>query len=78
MRRADEKSVEEQVKKDSATEATAGAKTLCIPLEQPELPPGHKVLQDREARQKLGALGALILRAFVLRARKVSMLGLLA
>ncbi len=46
MCRADEKSVEEQVKKDSATEATAGAKTLCIPLEQPELPPGTKCFQS--------------------------------
>ena len=28
------------MKKDSSSEATAGAKTLCIPLEQPDLPPG--------------------------------------
>lgn len=35
--RADEVSIEEQVRKFSATEATAGAKTLCIPLEQESL-----------------------------------------
>ena len=42
--RADEEAIEEDVKKRSATAdatgATAGAKTLCIPLEQPELPEG--------------------------------------
>ena len=42
MCRADEKSIEEEVKRNSASEATAGAKTLCIPLEQPDLPPGTK------------------------------------
>ena len=38
--RADEVEVEEQVRKRSATAEAMGAKTLCIPLEQPELPPG--------------------------------------
>ena len=37
---ADEEAVEEDVKKRSATADAMGAKTLCIPFEQPELPPG--------------------------------------
>lgn len=37
---ADEEEVEEDVKKRSATADAMGAKTLCIPFEQPELPPG--------------------------------------
>eukprot|EP00887_Chlorella_sp_A99_P003715 scaffold7.g3715.t1 len=36
----DEEEVEEEVKKRSATKDAMGAKTLCIPLEQPELPAG--------------------------------------
>lgn len=34
--------IEEQVRKRSATADAMGAKTLCIPLEQPELAPGTK------------------------------------
>lgn len=30
------------MKKNSATKSAMGAKTLCIPLEQPELPEGTK------------------------------------
>jgi len=41
-RRADEEEVEEEVRKRSATADAMGAKTLCIPLEQPDLPPGTK------------------------------------
>lgn len=37
---ADEEEIEEDVKKRSATKDAMGAKTLCIPLEQPELPEG--------------------------------------
>ena len=37
---ADEEAVEEDVKKRSATADAMGAKTLCIPFDQPELPPG--------------------------------------
>ncbi len=37
---ADEEAIEEDVKKRSATADAMGAKTLCIPFEQPELPPG--------------------------------------
>ena len=37
---ADEEAIEEDVKKRSATTGAMGAKTLCIPLEQPELPEG--------------------------------------
>lgn len=37
---ADEEAVEEDVKKRSATADAMGAKTLCIPFEQPELPEG--------------------------------------
>lgn len=37
---ADEESIEEDVKKKSATAEAMGAKTLCIPLEQPDLPEG--------------------------------------
>jgi prolyl-tRNA synthetase len=33
---------EEQVKRNSSTAEVQGAKSLCIPLEQPELPPGTK------------------------------------
>lgn len=44
--RADEVSIEEQVRKDSSTEVTAGAKTLCIPLEQPPLPEGAKCFKS--------------------------------
>ena len=40
--RADEVEIEEQVRKRSATADAMGAKTLCIPLEQPELAPGTK------------------------------------
>ncbi|KAK9836198.1 hypothetical protein WJX81_008140 [Elliptochloris bilobata] len=36
----DEEAVEEDVRKRSASDDAMGAKTLCIPLEQPELPPG--------------------------------------
>ncbi|EIE23566.1 prolyl-tRNA synthetase [Coccomyxa subellipsoidea C-169] len=39
---ADEEEIEEDVRKRSATAEAMGAKTLCIPLEQPELPPGTK------------------------------------
>ena len=39
---ADEKEVEEDVRKRSATADAMGAKTLCIPFEQPELPEGTK------------------------------------
>jgi len=35
---ADEEEVEEDVKKRSATKDAMGAKTLCIPFDQPELP----------------------------------------
>ena len=41
-RRCDEEEVEEQVKKDSTSKDGMGAKTLCIPLEQPDLPAGTK------------------------------------
>lgn len=34
--------MEDDVRKRSATADAMGAKTLCIPLEQPELPPGTK------------------------------------
>eukprot|EP00878_Enallax_costatus_P002799 GHUV01002991.1.p1 GENE.GHUV01002991.1~~GHUV01002991.1.p1 ORF type:complete len:549 (+),score=178.34 GHUV01002991.1:215-1861(+) len=37
---ADDETVEEDVKKRSATADAMGAKTLCIPFEQPELPEG--------------------------------------
>lgn len=37
---ADEAEVEEQVKKESATKGAMGAKTLCIPLVQPDMPAG--------------------------------------
>lgn len=37
---ADEVEIEEEVKKRSATGIAGSAKTLCIPLEQPELPEG--------------------------------------
>lgn len=37
---ADEEDVEEDVKKRSATADAMGAKSLCIPFEQPELPEG--------------------------------------
>jgi prolyl-tRNA synthetase len=36
----DEEAVEEDVKKRSATADAMGAKTLCLPFEQPELPAG--------------------------------------
>jgi len=39
---ADDEDVEEDVKKRSATADAMGAKTLCIPFEQPELPEGTK------------------------------------
>jgi prolyl-tRNA synthetase len=39
---ADDEEVEEDVKKRSATADAMGAKTLCIPFEQPELPEGTK------------------------------------
>jgi prolyl-tRNA synthetase len=39
---ADEEAVEEDVKKRSAGPGGAGAKTLCIPFEQPELPAGTR------------------------------------
>ena len=38
--RANEEPVEEDVKKRSASAEAMGAKTLCIPLEQPDLPEG--------------------------------------
>ena len=38
--RADEEEIEEDVKKRSATAEAMGAKTLCIPMEQPELEEG--------------------------------------
>lgn len=38
--RCDEEAVEDDVRKRSASEDAMGAKTLCIPLEQPDLPPG--------------------------------------
>ena len=38
--RCDEEAVEEDVKKRSASKDAMGAKTLCLPLEQPELPEG--------------------------------------
>lgn len=37
---ADEEAVEEDVKKRSTTPDAMGAKTLCIPFEQPPLPEG--------------------------------------
>jgi prolyl-tRNA synthetase len=37
---ADEEEVEEDVKKRSATADSMGAKTLCLPFVQPELPAG--------------------------------------
>jgi len=37
---ADEEAVEEDIKKRSATADAMGAKSLCIPFEQPELPEG--------------------------------------
>jgi prolyl-tRNA synthetase len=36
----DEEAVEEDVKKRSATSDAMGAKTLCLPFVQPELPEG--------------------------------------
>lgn len=41
-RRCDEEEVEEAVKKNSATKEAMGAKTLCIPFDQPPLPEGTK------------------------------------
>lgn len=38
--RADEESIEEEVKKKSATPDAAGAKTLCLPFEAPPLADG--------------------------------------
>lgn len=38
---ADEEAVEEDVKKRSTTSDAVGAKTLCIPLEQPAMPEGQ-------------------------------------
>lgn len=37
---ADEEAVEDDIKKRSATADAMGAKSLCIPFEQPELPAG--------------------------------------
>ena len=37
---ADEVAIEDEVKKKSASGDAMGAKTLCIPFEQPELPEG--------------------------------------
>ena len=42
--RADEAAIEKQVRKESASEDAMGAKTLCIPLEQPPLPEGAALL----------------------------------
>lgn len=39
---ADEEAIEEEVKKKSATADAMGAKTLCMPLDQPDLPEGTK------------------------------------
>lgn len=39
---ADEEAIEEEVKKKSATADAMGAKTLCKPLDQPDLPEGTK------------------------------------
>ena len=36
----EEEEVEEEVKAKSATPLGAGAKTLCLPFEQPEMPEG--------------------------------------
>ncbi|PSC73094.1 prolyl-tRNA synthetase [Micractinium conductrix] len=38
----DEEEAEEEVKKKSASKEAMGAKTLCLPLEQPDLPEGTK------------------------------------
>ena len=38
--RCDEEEVEDDVKRRSAAGEAMGAKTLCLPLEQPELPEG--------------------------------------
>jgi hypothetical protein len=38
--RCDEEEVEDDVKRRSASKDAMGAKTLCLPIEQPELPPG--------------------------------------
>ena len=40
--RCDEEAVEEDIRKRSATGDAMGAKSLCIPREQPELPEGTK------------------------------------
>ena len=40
--RADEEEIEDEVRKRSASAEAMGAKTLCIPLEQPDLAPGTK------------------------------------
>ncbi len=37
---ADEPAVEDDIKKRSATPEAMGAKSLCLPFEQPELPAG--------------------------------------
>ncbi len=40
--RCDEEEVEEAVRKRSASGDAMGAKTLCLPLDQPDLPPDTK------------------------------------
>lgn len=40
--RCDEEEVEDDVKRNSSSGEAMGAKTLCIPLEQPDLPEGTK------------------------------------
>jgi len=44
--RCDEEEVEEDVKKNSASGDAMGAKTLCIPSEQPSLPEGTKCFRS--------------------------------
>ncbi len=44
--RADEAAIEKQVRKESASEDAMGAKTLCIPLEQPPLPEGARCFKS--------------------------------
>ena len=44
--RCDEEEVEDDVKRNSASGDAMGAKTLCIPLEQPDLPEGTKCFRS--------------------------------
>lgn len=55
--RADEEEIEDEVRKRSATADAMGAKTLCIPLEQPDLPPGTKCFVSGKPAKKWALWG---------------------